>query len=391
MKIIIMGPILSSDLSTLINKKDLKKIPVGHGVSHLSNLALSLVELGYMVSIITLSPDIDNDKIFIYKNKKIKIIFCPLRKSIFRLRGVLFRKEVNFLTEALNKEKSNVIHSNWIYEYALAAWNSKRKYILTSHDIPHKIFKYQKTIHRLTRLIMGFISLRRSKILTTPSQYAKFETQKLTNSKITVIPNTALNNTLFKKKLVKRDMSKDIKIIMINNGFNKFKNVEAGLYAFKQFNLKYPTSSLHLFGSQMKKNESCYKWAQKMNLTNNVNFIGHLKHVQLMKIFNKFDILLHTSLEETFGTIYLEAMINGLPIVAGKYSGATKEIIKNNGILVDVSKKKEIVNALFRYANNSILWKKKRFNAYNYVKKNFNNKDITKKFLKIYKKNMSKI
>ena len=249
-----MGPILSSDLSTLINEKDLKKIPVGHGVSHLSNLALSLVELGYMVSIITLSPDIDNDKIFIYKNKKIKIIFCPLRKSIFRLRGVLFRKEVNFLTEALNKEKSNVIHSNWIYEYALAAWNSKRKYILTSHDIPHKIFKYQKTILRLTRLIMGFISLRRSKILTTPSQYAKFETQKLTNSKITVIPNTALDNTLFKKKLVKRDMSKDIKIIMINNGFNKFKNVEAGLYAFKQFNLKYPTSSLHLFGSQMKKN-----------------------------------------------------------------------------------------------------------------------------------------
>ena len=29
MKIIIMGPILSSDLSTLINEKDLKKIPVG--------------------------------------------------------------------------------------------------------------------------------------------------------------------------------------------------------------------------------------------------------------------------------------------------------------------------------------------------------------------------
>ena len=128
-----------------------------------------------------------------------------------------------------------------------------------------------------------------------------------------------------------------------------------------------------------------------MNLTDNVNFIGHVEHIQLMKIFNKFDILLHTSLEETFGTIYLEAMINGLPIVAGKYSGATKEIIKNNGILVDVSKKKEIVNALFKYANNSILWKKKRFNAYNYVKKNFNNKDITKKFLKIYKKNMNKI
>ena len=57
----------------------------------------------------------------------------------------------------------------------------------------------------------------------------------------------------------------------------------------KQFNLKYPTSSLHLFGSQMKKNESCYTWAQKMNLTNNVNFIGHIEHIQLMKIFNKFD------------------------------------------------------------------------------------------------------
>lgn len=389
MKITILGPILSSDLISLISKKDLNKIPSGHGVSHLSNLAITLIKMGHSVTIITLSPDVKDKKIIIYQNKKIKIYFCSLRKSIFRLRGILFKQEVELLTKAILRENPQIIHANWIYEYAFAAINSKKKYILTTHDIPNKIFNYQKTILRLIRLIMGKISLNKSKIITAPSIYAKTETQKLTCSKISVISNTALNDKLLKRKLINRKLSKNIKVIMINNGFNNFKNIKTGLIAFKQFNAKYSNSSLYLIGSEMKKNQSCYKWAFKNHLINNVKFIGHLNHGKLINILPKFDILLHTSIEETFGTIYIEAMISGLPIIAGKYSGATKEIIKNNGILVDVLNENEIVRALLRYVKNPRYWSQKRFTAYRYVKKKFNNFEITKKFLNLYKKNMN--
>ena len=182
MKIAILGPVTSKDFYSLIKKKDKKNLPKGHGPSHLSNLALSLVEYGHTVSVISLSEDIANNKVIISKNKNLKLYFCPLRKSLFRLRGLLYHKEVKYLAQAIEIDNPDLVHANWIYEYAFAAEKSKKKYILTNHDIPHVILKYQKTLFRIFRFFMGYFSLKKAKIITTPSKYAKLQTQKYTNT-----------------------------------------------------------------------------------------------------------------------------------------------------------------------------------------------------------------
>ena len=177
---------------------------------------------------------------------------------------------------------------------------------------------------------------------------------------------------------------------MINNGFTSFKNVKIALEAFKKFNEFSPKSSLCLFGNEMQNNASCHKWAKNNNLDKNVIFYGYIENIKLIKIFHNFDVLLHTSLEETFGNIYLEAMIRGVPIIAGKNSGATPEIIKKNGLLINVKKCEQIVDALKKYLQNPILWKKIRYKAFNYAKRNYNNKKIIKNYLRLYKKTLKK-
>ena len=79
-------------------------------------------------------------------------------------------------------------------------------------------------------------------------------------------------------------------------------------------------------------------------------------------------------------------MIKGVPIIAGKKSGATPEIIKNNGLLVDVKKSKEIIKALKKYLQNPNLWKTMRFKAYYNAKSIYKNEKIAKEYIKLYKK-----
>ena len=93
--------------------------------------------------------------------------------------------------------------------------------------------------------------------------------------------------------------------------------------------------------------------------------------------------------QKYIGNIFLEAMIKGVPIIAGKNSGAVPEIIKNNGILVDVSNIEKIVYGLNKYTQNPNLWKKMRYKAYRYVKNKYNNKKIEKKYLDLFKKTLN--
>ena len=129
---------------------------------------------------------------------------------------------------------------------------------------------------------------------------------------------------------------------------------------------------------------------KKNCLIKNVIFRGSLDKKSLMKILPNYDIMLHTSLEESFGNIFLEAMMSGVPLIAGKNSGAAPEIVRGFGLLVDVNNIKEIINGLNKYALNPKLWSKIRVSAYKNVKKKYSQKNIVTKYLSLYKKILRK-
>jgi|TARA_B110000196_G_C21073112_1_gene628533 glycosyltransferase involved in cell wall biosynthesis len=395
MKIAILGPINTQILSSVIKKKDIKNLPKGNGASLVPNIILGLLALGHHVTCISLTTEI-TDKIVFYKNKRLKIYYCPLRKRAFRFSdGKIGRasnfwyQEIKFMKQAILKDKPDIINAHWIYEYAYAAILSKKKYLITTHDIPHVILKYQTDLYRFVRFIMGFITLKIAKNISAASNYAKIQTEKYTNTSIDVIPN-CLRKEEFLLKIKKKKLNKKIKIVMINQGFSDRKNVKIALQAFKEFNKNFPSSNLTLYGDDMERNNVCHQWAKKNNLTKNVIFVGFVPHAHLDKNLSKYDILLHTSLEETFGMIFIESMIRGVPIIACNNGGAAPGIVKGNGLLVDVTNIKKITDGLNKYATNPQLWSKIRIKAYKNVKKKYSQKNVATKYLSLYKKILMK-
>ena len=83
---------------------------------------------------------------------------------------------------------------------------------------------------------------------------------------------------------------------------------------------------------------------------------------------------------ETFGVTYVEAMAAGLPIIAGKNSGAAKEVIKNCGILTDVTSSKSICKSIIKYDNKKF-YNQKRLLGIKRANKYFKQNIITKNYI----------
>ena len=386
-KICILGPILFHDLIKKKKKNRLNKSLGASGAPFLANLSRSISKSKNLdVSVVSLSNKLIKS-IKVKKIDKIKAYFCPERAHHIRFNGWavgkifdLFNKEINYILKAIDIIKPDIILANWPYEYAFAAHKSNIKYILVNHDVPHKVFYYIPTLYRFVRFIMAKNILKKVRNIITPSMYLKKETQKYSNRNIKVIYNPTDESFFLKKNTIKKS-NKIKKILMINNGFSKRKNIKKAIIAFTYLIKNKLSHKLYLYGNEMGINEACYSWAIKEKIDlKNIYFMGHIDNSKLASIYKKTDIYLSTSLEETFGVTYSEAMAAGLPIIAGKNSGATKEVIKNCGILTNVKSSKSIINSISKYDNKKI-YNQKRILGLKRANKYFNLNIITKNYI----------
>jgi glycosyltransferase involved in cell wall biosynthesis len=325
--------------------------PKGMGGSPVNSEINALLELGYKVSVFSLSPEIQPGNSFEWLEGNLSIFIGPYRKRA-RYRCLdFFYKERRYLKNKILEIKPNVIHAHWQYEWGWAALSSGIPTLLTCHDSPLSILKNQKDLYRVFRLIIAFIVLRKAKYLTTVSAYAKDELFFFIKKAIKIIPNFVNDLTFTYYKL--RKLESTIKLIMINNGFNGRKNVKLGIQSFNALKLSLPNLELHLYGAGHGKHEDAENWCRKNNILNNVFFHGEIAHNQLMIELSKADILLHTAFEESFGMILIEAMAMGIPVVAGKDSGAVPWVLKDGGgELVDIKSVIEINNGIKKVISN---------------------------------------
>jgi len=123
--------------------------------------------------------------------------------------------------------------------------------------------------------------------------------------------------------------------------------------------------------------------ASNLGVKDQVIFLGALLRDEVAKNMNECDAFVLASRYETFGVVYIEALISGKPII-GMYNGGAEDIINDiNGKIVpidDVNKLKEAMENI-----------KKNINFYdsNEIKKDcikrFSKDVITEKIIEIYK------
>ena len=93
-----------------------------------------------------------------------------------------------------------------------------------------------------------------------------------------------------------------------------------------------------------------------LDIEREVHFAGELRGEALQKIYKESDLLLHTAFVEGFGTVFVEAMSKGLPIIASDVLGIKDVVVhERNGLRAPLSAD-EMSRAVMRLVNDSKLY-----------------------------------
>ncbi|AZN36852.1 glycosyltransferase family 4 protein [Iodobacter ciconiae] len=357
MHIGIIGPISFADITHLFPDVSEHVAREMQGSSLLISLIDELLNQGHRVSAFTTEPGLDpNGAAFVLTEYgDFSLYQVPLRRKGFRsdrgFRGRmldLFALERHCLRTAIQASGVDVLHAHWTYEFAWAAQDSNLPVLITCHDAPWQILRLMPDLYRLGRLIMAHRVLMKAKSLSAVSPYIVEKINWMHRASMTIIPNP-LPADLFKTVVVEK---KEIIIGMIINNWSRRKNAAMGMAVLSELKKKRPEISMHLYGPGMGKEEAAWQWAKQHQCLDLFQFFGAQPYQGIKDAIKKFTILLHPSLEESFGMTLAEAMAVGVPIVAGKNSGAVPWVVGEAGILVDVQNGDEILGALICLLSN---------------------------------------
>lgn len=393
----ISGPILIGKYLKYLNNKDsvANYAHLGMGGTQVNLIALELLERGYRVFLYTLDPRIKKGEelTLLGNNLLIHVGSFPSGRSD---RYVNFKRDaVSFLCEQMKKDQPSVIHAHWTGEYARAAINSGLPYLVSVRDWKPAIWRcdpFSSLLGQLTAMLEQMYVLRKSKYTSPNSEYIRNKISKLCPGRmVETIPNFIDDNSF---RPISGDIHffRDFSIVSINNGFGKHKNIKTLLRAFKLVKSKCSFCQLHLAGSAHELNGVVHKWAKKCNLDAGVFFLGELNSSEIANLIHRCHLLVHPSLEESFGNTLIEAMVRGLIVIGGRDSGAVPWVLNygDAGILVNVRSAKSIADAcmdLIENRDKREIFAKKGFS---WAQDNFSSTAVLPKLLKLYSDIQSK-
>lgn len=359
MHIGIVGPIYTSDIAHLI-EGDVSALPVGyHGAPLLATLIGELLQRGHHVSAFTLSHDISLNRLgpIVARGRNFAMSYSPMRRRAWWFNGLrpgrildLYAFEREHMQKAIVQSAPDVVHAHWTYEFALAALQTGLPHVVTCHDSPYKVAKFyskaklSQSLYRWLRVFMAHKVFRQARCLTAVSSYMQDEVKGMTPEPIVLVPNPVDGFALALGRERKAPTAPSI--AMVCNGWLRLKNPQPAIQAFARFRKYHPEAELHMYGIDFGAGEKAEVWCVARKVQAGMSFHGAIPHKQLLEALSNSDMLLHSSLEESFGLSIAEAMAMGLPVVAGESSGAVPWVVGEGGALCDVRQEQEIYQAI---------------------------------------------
>lgn len=359
-------------------------------VSELDSLGLSQVVYNPIREVNRMNKNLIN-----LKSKESKIIYSHiLNKYTDR---ILYRKKINKIVkdieEKVDLSKITFIHAHTWYSDGGVAYILSKKY-----NIPYIVairntdlnlfFKYFIHERNFGKKILESAQ----KIITISEVYKNrvLESTKLTSikrhliDKLMVIPNGVDSFWIENKQLISSNESiNQFKLLYIGK-FDNGKNVLNLVKAIKSIinDGKYSVD-LTLVGGGGKDESNILK---EIKGNRNFNFVGKIfDKNKLLEIYRNNDLFLMPSKAETFGLVYVEALLQGLPILYTENEGIDGFYSENIGEKVKNSSINEIKLRIISLCEN--------YNQYHIpldkLVINHNWKNIANTYLKIYKNNIN--
>jgi glycosyltransferase involved in cell wall biosynthesis len=388
----VIAPIATNDLLGP-TERSTRPYPKGReGAPLISNLIKEYLARGYRVVAITLDDQLnDDDPPFVHESPQLTYVVVPARSRTFRPNGWRLGRTADFfwferrqLLMQLRHYQPEVVHAHWTYEFALAGLAYDPQTIITVHDNALVIFRYVRTLNRLFHLLMARYVFRQGHMFTAVSPYMAESVQPWTKAKVVVVPNPVVIPA--RASLVKAPLSQPV-ISVVVNGWDDRKNSKNALLAFRVVQERHPAAVLWAMGTAFVPNEEAAEFCRQHDVRN-VVFLGPTPHDEVLQKIAASTLVLHTSLEESFGMVLVEAMAYGVPVVAGQASGAVPWVVGDGALLVDVTSVAEIAAAVDRLLTNPQLYEQLSARAIAIVAERFPLAKVADQYLALYKQRL---
>lgn len=295
-----------------------------------------------------------------HKNVKVYLYdFGILRRQYFNFRGIFkycyhLLSGIIFLLYIIIKEKIIIIHTNTsaIITGGIISCISGKKHIWHVREI---IFKPRKFSRCLNTMIILFsteiiaISHSVKKNILANSYLKKDKKIKVIFDGINY-QKSERNRTIRKSLLKNYKIQSDEFVVGMVGRINPLKGQDILIRAAKIVIERNIKIKFFIVGDPFQGYEglllNLQEKVQQLGLANDVFFTGFIKDKS--SIYNLFDIFVHpATAPEGLGLVILEAMANGLPVIASS-CGGPKEIIVNGvtGLLVTPGSPEELAESI---------------------------------------------
>lgn len=347
-----VGPLAPVQLGDLLDSSRREPLPRGLGGPPLNLLVRELVGRGQ--SVLAVTCDRETTREVVLEGPNLRICVGPYRSRPAR---DFFAAERAYVSSVLRRERPDLVHAHWTYEWALATQASGLPHVITAHDAPLSVLRFDSSPYRIAKTLMAYRVLSRAKRAVSVSPYVAAHLSRfmLYRGPTTVIPN-GMPEDLFTRARAPRPAGRPITFATSLNGWAGRKNGQVALEAFAHLRHDRPDARLVMFGDGHGLGEEAERWATGQGLREGVEFVGRVAYAAAIdRIADEVDVLVHPALEEAQGMVLLEAMALGVPVIAGEKSGGTPWTLDDGraGMLVDITEAAAVARAMNHLAANA--------------------------------------
>ncbi len=127
----------------------------------------------------------------------------------------------------------------------------------------------------------------------------------------------------------------------------RLKGHDVLLSAFARALAKHPCLRLNIGGSGQEET-NLKRQARQLGISHAVTFLGALQPEAVLDLMRNSDAFVLASRTETFGVVYIEALSQGLPVIATRCGGAESIVSDGNGYLVPIDDDDALADALIK-------------------------------------------
>jgi glycosyltransferase involved in cell wall biosynthesis len=274
---------------------------------------------------------------YIYSDNVHIHVIKPKYKS--KLSYFLLVNKVRRLVKSLNPD---ILHSHYATSYGLLGASCNfHPFIISAWGSDINEFPNHSKLH--SKLLKFILS--KSDLVCATSQSLE-ENVKKYYDKNTIVTPFGVDLNLFNNKIPVLS-NKKITIGTLK-GLEKIYGIDILLHSFTKLanNLKNEDLRLLIVGDGSEK-DSLINLCKELDISERVEFTGHIDNHEVANYINKMDIVCIPSLSEGFGVCAVEACACGRPVIASN-TGGLSEIIQHgyNGYLVEPSNVEDLEKML---------------------------------------------